>query len=96
MLRSAIVVDRFDNVATALRSLKQDESILFDIGGTENEITVKESIALGFKVALEHIAEGQAVIKYGEVIGLATQNIPKGTCVHLHNIEGVKGRGDKS
>lgn len=96
MLHSAIIVDKLDNVATALRNLEQGESIRIDIGSTKNEIAVKESIAQGFKIALEDIGEGQSVIKYGEVIGLATQNITKGTCVHIHNIEGVKGRGDKS
>jgi len=96
MLHSAIVVDKLDNVATALRNLEQGESIRVDIGSTTNEVAVKESVAQGFKVALEDIAEGQPVIKYGEVIGLATLNIAKGTCVHVHNIEGVKGRGDKS
>ncbi len=96
MQYSAIVVDKLDNVATALRNLEQGESIRIDIGGTKNEIAVQESIAQGFKIALEDIGEGQPVVKYGEVIGLATLNIAKGTCVHVHNIEGVKGRGDKS
>ncbi len=96
MLHSAIVVDKVDNVATALRNLEQGESIHIGIGDTTNEVVVKESIAQGFKVALEDIGEGQPVIKYGEVIGLATLNISKGTCVHIHNIEGMKGRGDKS
>jgi len=95
MLHSTVIVDKLDNVATALRNLEQGESIRIDIGGTKNEIVVKESISQGFKISLENIREGQPVIKYGEVIGLATQNITKGTCVHIHNIEGVKGRGDK-
>ncbi len=95
MLNSAIVVDKLDNVATALRNLEQGESIHVDIGGTENEIVVKESILQGFKITLEDISEGQPVIKYGEVIGLATVNIAEGICVHVHNIEGVKGRGGK-
>jgi len=95
MLHSAIVVDKLDNVATALRNLDLGESIRIDTGGNTNEIAVNESIAQGFKVALEDISEGQPVIKYGEVIGLATLNIAKGTCVHVHNIEGAKGRGDK-
>ncbi len=96
MLNSAIVVDKLDNVATALRNLEQGKSIRIHAEGTENEITVKESIAQGFKVALEDISEGQPVIKYGEIIGLATQNIAKGICVHIHNLEGMKGRGDKA
>ena len=96
MLNSAIVIDKLDNVATALTNLEPDESICIGIGGTTNEVAVQESILQGFKIALEDISEGQPVIKYGEVIGLATLNIAKGICVHIHNIEGVKGRGDKA
>ncbi len=92
MLHSAIVVDKLDNVATALRNLEQGESIRID----SDEVATKESIKQGFKIALDDIAEGQPAIKYGEVIGLATQNIAKGTCVHIHNLEGMKGRGDKA
>ncbi|MFC1973885.1 UxaA family hydrolase [Chloroflexota bacterium] len=96
MNHSAIVVENHDNVATALRNLSYGESIRIDLGHTESEIRLTESIAQGFKIALQNINKGQSVIKYGEVIGLATRSIVRGECVHVHNIEGIKGRGDKS
>jgi altronate dehydratase small subunit len=35
------------------------------------------------------------VIKYGETIGLATSDISPGEHVHVHNVEGQRGRGDR-
>ena len=46
-----------------------------------------EKIPAGHKFALRDIAEGEYVIKYGEIIGRATQNIPKGEWVHTHNVK---------
>lgn len=45
-----------------------------------------ESVPAGHKYALRAIAEGEAVIKYGEIIGRATQNIAEGEWVHTHNV----------
>ena len=96
MLHSVIIVDNIDNVATALQNLDQGEKIHIDLANTTSEITLTKSIPQGFKVALQNIARGKPIVKYGEVIGLATRSIAKGACVHVHNVEGLKGRGDKS
>ncbi|MBO4262586.1 MAG: altronate dehydratase, partial [Clostridia bacterium] len=44
------------------------------------------NIPAGHKFALEDIKEGHFVVKYGEVIGRATQDIKKGEWVHTHNL----------
>jgi len=46
-----------------------------------------DKIPAGHKFALTDIAEGEYVIKYGEIIGKATQNILKGDWVHTHNVK---------
>ncbi|MDD6995416.1 MAG: altronate dehydratase family protein [Candidatus Borkfalkiaceae bacterium] len=46
-----------------------------------------ESIPAGHKFALKDIAAGEYIIKYGEIIGKATQNIKKGEWVHTHNVK---------
>jgi altronate dehydratase small subunit len=43
---------------------------------------------------LKDIMKGTPIIKYGETIGSATENISKGDHVHVHNVEGLRGRGD--
>ena len=94
-MQRALMVDMHDNVATALDDLSSGESVRIDRGDSAALIIkALEAIPRGFKLAIKDIDVGQPVIKYGEVIGLATERILKGTLVHVHNIEGLKGRGD--
>ena len=46
-----------------------------------------DKIPAGHKFALRDIAKGEYVIKYGEIIGRATENIKKGEWVHTHNVK---------
>lgn len=84
-----------DNVATAVRPLGAGENIRIKVGGQTVNITVTQSIPFGHKVALRDIKQGGTIIKYGETIGLATSDINTGEHVHLHNVEGLRGRGDR-
>jgi altronate dehydratase small subunit len=53
-------------------------------------------IPYGHKVAVKPIAAGEAVIKHGEDIGVASAAIAIGDHVHVHNVESRRGRGDKA
>ncbi len=44
-------------------------------------------VPAGHKIALADIKKGEAVIKYGYPIGVATQDIKKGDFVHTHNLQ---------
>jgi len=46
-----------------------------------------EDIPLGHKVALQDMAVGDTVIKYGVDIGRVVQRIRKGAHAHVHNIK---------
>ena len=46
-----------------------------------------EKIPAGHKYALKKISQGEYVIKYGEIIGRATQDIAEGEWVHTHNVK---------
>ena len=50
-------------------------------------LTGKGDIPAGHKIALQDIQKGEFVIKYGEIIGRATDTIKKGEWVHTHNIK---------
>jgi altronate hydrolase len=41
---------------------------------------------LGHKLALQPIKKGEAVYKYGQIIGFASQDIAPGDHVHVHNV----------
>ena len=43
-------------------------------------------IPAGHKIAVRDIAAGDYVIKYGQIIGRATENIARGQWVHSHNL----------
>ncbi|MCA1600037.1 MAG: UxaA family hydrolase, partial [Chloroflexi bacterium] len=53
---------------------------------TEGVVRVGRLIPSGHKVALRPVAAGDAVHKYGQVIGFATTPIAPGDHVHSHNL----------
>jgi altronate dehydratase small subunit len=89
-VKAALVISERDNVATALQGLEPGRPL--EIGG--RSITVREPIPSGHKIALHDIALGQAIVKYGSPIGMATAPIAAGAHVHTHNVESSRGRGD--
>ena len=92
---SALVLHRDDNVATAVRPLAGGESIRVDTGDVAIDIRLLRPIPFGHKLALRDIRRGGKIIKYGETIGRATAGIKRGEPVHVHNVEGLRGRGDR-
>lgn len=94
-MRKAVVMDPSDNVATALKELKEDETIATEVGDQTLDIRLLQDIQFGHKFALRDIKASEHVRKYGEVIGAATEPIKQGEHVHVHNVEGLRGRGDK-
>jgi len=91
----AILIDKKDNVATALRQLVKGDSIPVAVEDRSVSVVLLQDIPFGHKFALTDIQQGDAITKYGEVIGLATKPIRQGEHVHVHNVESQKGRGDK-
>ena len=94
MMFHALVLDKKDNVATAVRRLEKGNSVSVKIEDKIAEIVLMQTIPFGHKFALRDIRKGERIIKYGETIGQATAEIRKGEHVHVHNVEGLKGRGD--
>ena len=91
----ALVLDKRDNVATAVRPLRSGETAAAAMGEAVVPVLLREDIPFGHKFAVRDIGSGEDVIKYGETIGRATQPIAAGEHVHLHNVEGLRGRGDR-
>lgn len=77
-----------DNVATALAPVQPGPVAV--LGDTEKSgMEAVTEIPEGHKIALRDIREGEAVLKYGVVIGRATQDIPAGSWVHLHVMRSI-------
>lgn len=67
-----------DNVIVALEDLCTGDIV--------DGIQIKENIPAGHKAACKNINAGEEVIKYGNVIGYAVNDILPGYHVHTHNI----------
>jgi len=93
-MKKAIVLDTKDNVATLLTDVDKNDVVQARTGEEVREIRVQEKIQFGHKCAMRKIRKGEHVIKYGEVIGQASQDIDEGRHVHVHNVESLRGRGD--
>jgi altronate dehydratase len=69
-----------DTVAIALKDLTAGTHL------PEQGVTLTEAVPRGHKLALAPLAEGAQVIRYGQIIGVATAAIPAGAHVHSHNL----------
>jgi altronate hydrolase len=78
----ALQIAQNDNVASAVRDLEAGERVV--IG--EAAITVTAPIPRGHKFALSGIKAGDAVLKFGWPIGVATADIGQGDHVHSQNL----------
>ena len=92
----ALKVNDKDNVATIFAEQVQggDAIQVRDKKGETIEGKALEAIPYGHKLALQDIAKGQIIVKYGEEIGMASSDIQKGEHVHIHNLESMRARGD--
>ena len=73
-----------DNVVVCLEELKKGESIVLSDG---RNITALQDIPAGHKILTKDISQGDNIIKYGNAIGHAVEDIQAGSWIHTHNIK---------
>jgi len=83
-MRQVLILNPTDNIAICLSDMKANQEVNQD----NLTITFKQSIPRGHKVATSDIKKGDGIIKYGERMGHATQDITRGEHVHTHNVLG--------
>lgn len=71
-----------DNVFVLRGAIEAGETVMLE---TE-PATVALRLGLGHKIARHAIAAGSRIVKYGAPIGSATEDIPAGAHVHVHNV----------
>lgn len=72
-----------DNIAVARRPIPAGTEVQLD----GRSIKLPAAIKMGHKFAVAPIKEGDAVSKYGQVIGFAGRAIAPGEHVHVHNVK---------
>ena len=87
---NAMIIEAKDNVAVAVEQIAKGEEVTYLSQGETITLTAAEDITIYHKLATRDIQEGEPVVKYGENIGVATAFIPKGTHVHVHNVESMQ------
>lgn len=90
-MNKILKVNEIDNLVTAIVEFKQNDIIEVD----DEKITLNEDIPRFHKIAIKNISKGELIYKYGEIIGDALKDIKIGDCIHVHNIESTRGRGDR-
>ena len=81
-----MMVDESDNVAVCHHDIDQGTEAAVRLDKENFAVTATNAIPRGHKLAIREIAEGDKIIKYGEIIGQASANISKGNHVHVHNV----------
>lgn len=88
-MKKAIQLDERDNVATVTDDVSKGEQVevLSPMGEVILDAKPVEGIMFGHKLALRKLGRGEEIVKYGEVIGVASKPIMVGEWVHTHNAE---------
>ena len=74
-----IKLNALDNVAVASMNIPFGSIINSDLKAQNN-------IPYGHKISLKDIDKKELIYKYGQIIGIATKDIKKGSHVHSHNL----------
>ncbi|MBG0774914.1 MAG: UxaA family hydrolase [Desulfovibrionaceae bacterium] len=93
-MKAIIVMSSKDNVGCAVEDIVAGDEVSYTVDGRTATFIAKDAVPFGFKAALQDIPAGGDIIKYKEVVGKAAMAIQTGECVHVHNVEGKRGRGD--
>lgn len=75
---SFLILNPADDVMIALKPLLKGQRV--------NDVDIIDNIPAEHKVALRAVPKGQAVRRYGQIIGFASQDIQPGQHVHVHNL----------
>lgn len=90
----AVMMNPKDNVATLLSEAEVGAVVVVTStdGNVVEKVEAARSIPFGHKIAIARIGRNEMVLKYGEVIGEATEPIEEGEHVHVHNVKSLRVR----
>ena len=83
MKSNALLIDPCDNVVTLLRAVPAGGSVEWAAAGA---VVAHQELPVGHKVAIESVAPGGEIRKYGSPIGTAAEPIAPVYFFHTHNL----------
>jgi len=93
---SAVCMDPKDSVVTVTRAVKAGEQVSWLAGTQVMTVQAAGDIPIYHKMAVRPLCKGDFVLKYGEKIGVATEDIQLGEHVHVHNLASAPQAGTGS
>jgi len=82
----AIAIHPEDDVAVVIEDVPEGAAVEVQCSTGVVQVTSRQAIPAGHKIALRDVPAGNPIHKYAEKIGLAIQDIRAGDHVHLHNL----------
>ncbi|MDF2675922.1 MAG: hydrolase [Bacillota bacterium] len=87
---NAVIMNPKDTVVTVTKYISFNEDVEYKLNKETYKIKALSNIPMNHKIAIKDIEKGEAILKYGETIGYATDNINSGHYVHTHNLSSNK------
>lgn len=86
---NALLMDSRDNVVTCVQDVEAGSQVIYQKDGQTCSLTARQAIPACHKVALQPLAEGADVYKYGELIGRTRVPVEEGGLVNHETIYSV-------
>ena len=84
---NALIVEKNDDVAVVLEAIHVGDKVTCRYGDEERSVVSLSEVPVYHKVAVRDIKRGDHILKYGEKLGVATQDIKLGEHVHVQNLD---------
>lgn len=82
-MNKTIQISPTDNVVVAIKDLEKGDKVQVHLG----QITLRNAIPVGHKIALADLKAGELIIKYGFPIGRLKADVVKGDLINENNIK---------
>ena len=84
---NALMMDEMDNVVTMVEEVDAGGEVCYQRHGEQIAVRAEEAVPYCHKLALKDFRKGEDVIKYGESLGKATEDIAKGHLINERNLK---------
>lgn len=86
MQTNAMIINENDHVIMVTEPVLKGQTLCWKDSKGLHALIALEDIPKYHKAAVKAVKKGEPVLKYGEVIGRALQDMQPGAWVHTHNI----------
>ena len=84
---NALIVEKNDDEAVVLEAIHVGDKDTYRYGDEERSVGSRREVPVYHTVAVRDIKRGDHILKYGEKLGVATQDIKLGEHVHVQNLD---------